>query len=105
LSKNYVLLLINYKSLHNSKIDPGFFVLQAIICDHRTNQEVSVVVQPSSTPSNPVCAENLVGERCASGKRLFNINGEEDIWFVFRDLSVRAEGIFHLKFTLLHIGW
>jgi hypothetical protein len=67
-----------------------------------------LVVHPSSMPGSPQCVDNLVGEKTAHGKRLVNTlnkQEEEDIWFIFRDLSVRAEGMFYMKFTLIHLGW
>ncbi|RIA92646.1 velvet factor-domain-containing protein [Glomus cerebriforme] len=87
------------------KIDPGFFVVYASIFVNKSDQEAMLVKHPSSMPGNPVCVNNLVGEKTAQGKRLFDMQGNEDIWFIFRDLSVRAEGEFYMKFTLMHIGW
>ena len=73
--------------------------------EEKTNQEAMLVAHPSSMPGNPQWVENLVGEKTAQGKRLYDTLGTEDIWFIFMDLSVRAEGIFYLKFTLVHTGW
>jgi hypothetical protein len=91
--------------LHNSKIDPGFFILQAVIHDKRTKKEVSLVMHPTSTQTHQVCYKNLVGEIRANGRRLLNTDGKEDIWFVYKDLSVRTEGEFFIKFTLINVGW
>ncbi len=36
---------------------------------------------------------------------VIDMNGKEDIWFIYRDLSVRTEGKFYLKFALMNVGW
>ncbi|RGB29590.1 velvet factor-domain-containing protein [Rhizophagus diaphanus] len=87
------------------EIDPGFFIIHASLYEEKTNREAMLVVHPSSMPGSPQCVDNLVGEKTAHGKRLCDTQGVEDIWFIFRDLSVRAEGIFYIKFTLTYLGW
>ncbi|GBC09340.1 hypothetical protein RclHR1_08790001 [Rhizophagus clarus] len=87
------------------EIDPGFFVVHASLYDAKTNREAMLVIHPSSMPGKPQCVDNLVGEKATHGKILFDTQENEDIWFVFRDLSVRAEGTFYIKFTLIHLGW
>ncbi|KDQ08854.1 hypothetical protein BOTBODRAFT_556384 [Botryobasidium botryosum FD-172 SS1] len=47
---------------------------------------------------------NLVGHVAANAAKLVDHNGEAGIFFIFPDLSVRAEGLFRLRFRLMDIG-
>ncbi|KAI8977336.1 velvet factor-domain-containing protein [Mycotypha africana] len=48
--------------------------------------------------------KNLVGNAFASAQKLYDPEGQLGIYFVFHDISLRAEGIYHLNFSLMHLG-
>lgn len=57
-----------------------------------------------ASSSSSVAMRNLVGACVATGAKLYNVDGEFGIFYVFHDLSLRSEGKFRLLFSLLNIG-
>ncbi|KAI7887159.1 hypothetical protein K492DRAFT_173510 [Lichtheimia hyalospora FSU 10163] len=57
-----------------------------------------------SHTSSSIAMRNLVGACVATGAKLYNVDGEFGIFYVFHDLSLRSEGKFRLLFSLLNIG-
>ncbi|GAA5804703.1 hypothetical protein HPULCUR_010206 [Helicostylum pulchrum] len=47
---------------------------------------------------------NLVGSSVSSATKLYDLNGNLGIYFVFQDVSLRTEGCFRLKFSLVDVG-
>lgn len=47
---------------------------------------------------------NLVGSSVSSATKLYDLNGHLGIYFVFQDVSLRTEGRFRLKFSLVDVG-
>ncbi|KAI9899557.1 hypothetical protein N3K66_006018 [Trichothecium roseum] len=47
---------------------------------------------------------NLIGSVSASAFHLHDPQGEEGMWFVLQDLSVRLEGNYRLKFSFINVG-
>ncbi|KAI9358407.1 velvet factor-domain-containing protein [Pilaira anomala] len=47
---------------------------------------------------------NLVGSSVSSATKLYDLNGNLGIYFVFQDVSLRTEGRFRLKFSLVDVG-
>ncbi|CAO3625605.1 unnamed protein product [Mucor hiemalis] len=47
---------------------------------------------------------NLVGSSVSSASKLYDLDGKLGIFFVFQDISLRTEGCFRLKFSLVDIG-
>lgn len=47
---------------------------------------------------------NLVGSSVSSATKLYDLDGNLGIFFVFQDVSLRTEGCFRLKFSLVDIG-
>ncbi|KAK4942212.1 hypothetical protein LTR10_017969 [Elasticomyces elasticus] len=67
-----------------------------------------LVNQPVSRPSQDLTREgsvarNLIGSAAANAVKL-DFEGEPGIWFVLQDLSVRTEGWFRLKFSLINLA-
>lgn len=47
---------------------------------------------------------NLVGSLVSSASKLYDLDGNLGIFFVFPDVSIRSEGTYKLKFSLIDIG-
>lgn len=47
---------------------------------------------------------NLVGSSVASAAKLYDLDGNLGIFFVFQDISFRTEGKFKLAFSLINVG-
>lgn len=47
---------------------------------------------------------NLVGQSVVSAQRLTDTEDKVGVWFILHDLSVRTEGNFRLKFTVVNIA-
>lgn len=47
---------------------------------------------------------NLVGSLVSSASKLYDLDGNLGIFFVFPDISIRSEGTYKLKFSLIDIG-
>jgi len=47
---------------------------------------------------------NLIGALAQSGCKLKGMDGQPGVFFIFHDLSVRTEGMFCLRFTLVLLG-
>ncbi|KAI1621467.1 velvet factor [Exophiala viscosa] len=68
----------------------------------------ALVNQPMPRSSQDVTREgsvarNLIGSAAANAVKL-DYQGEPGIWFVLQDLSVRTEGWFRLKFSLINLA-
>ncbi|ORX53634.1 hypothetical protein DM01DRAFT_1305903 [Hesseltinella vesiculosa] len=90
-----------------STIDTSFFV---VVCDswHEDEQaEANLIAQtPSSSGSSDqrnLQMRNLVGTSVASANKLYGIDGQLGIFFVFHDISFRMEGNFKLRFSLTNL--
>jgi hypothetical protein len=68
---------------------------------------------PSPSSSPPLSTEettktlqmrNLVGSSVASAAKLYDLDGNLGIFFVFQDISFRTEGKFKLAFSLINVG-
>ncbi|KAG0358067.1 hypothetical protein BG005_002768 [Podila minutissima] len=64
------------------------------------DSDLSVITQSNSTSST---TRNLTGSTVSSGSLLFNTENELGIYFIFPDISVRAEGTFTLKFSFTQL--
>ncbi|CAI2171549.1 4792_t:CDS:2 [Funneliformis geosporum] len=84
-------ILDGSKPINIDTIDAGLFILQASLHDSQTGLDVTSV--------------NLIGEKFANGQKLEDTSGNLDIWFVYKDLSVRSEGQFFFEFNMICIGW
>ncbi|KAJ1661123.1 hypothetical protein IWQ61_000059 [Dispira simplex] len=106
---------------HNHRVenlsDVSNFVCMATIWSASGQSECSVVVNPSSVPSqpsfprssvislsNPTYTRNLVGSAAVTGQYLTDLDHRSQIFFIFSDLAVRTEGRFTLKFTVTRLG-
>lgn len=47
---------------------------------------------------------NLVGSSVASAIKLYDLDGNLGIFYVFQDVSFRTEGKFKLAFSLINVG-
>ncbi|CAG8538877.1 1605_t:CDS:2 [Paraglomus brasilianum] len=93
------------------------FVVHAGLWSNNRKEERSLVINPSSIPTQstgpsstvmslngPTCTRNLMGSLTSSAYTLTNQHGQQGIYFVFQDLSVRTEGTFTLKFQFADIS-
>ncbi|KAG1174730.1 hypothetical protein G6F70_004589 [Rhizopus microsporus] len=48
--------------------------------------------------------KNLVGASVVSANKLYDLDGNLGIFFIFHDISLRTEGTFRLKFSLIDVG-
>jgi len=46
---------------------------------------------------------NLAGATVASAEKLYDLDGNLGIFFIFQDISLRIEGVFKLEFSLVDI--
>ncbi|KAF2134045.1 hypothetical protein P153DRAFT_280951 [Dothidotthia symphoricarpi CBS 119687] len=56
------------------------------------------------TPINQNHTRNLIGSNSVNAQRLNDLDGKPGFWFVLQDLSVRTEGHFRLKFSIVDVG-
>ncbi|CAJ0836114.1 8723_t:CDS:2 [Entrophospora sp. SA101] len=92
-------------------VDTAFYVCQAVLYEYGTDKEATLVVHPASqaslktSPSLVSATANLVGTPIAQARVLRDVDNKPGIWFIYRDLSVRTDGMFYLKFQLFYIGF
>ncbi|CAJ0768456.1 16666_t:CDS:2, partial [Entrophospora sp. SA101] len=89
-------------------VDTAFYVCQAVLYEYGTDKEATLVVHPASQASLPSLVSataNLVGTPIAQARVLRDVDNKPGIWFIYRDLSVRTDGMFYLKFQLFYIGF
>ncbi|KAJ1976979.1 hypothetical protein H4R33_006312 [Dimargaris cristalligena] len=100
-----------YGNLVEDTEDISSFVCLVTIWSHNKTMDCSVVVNPSSVPSQPSFpsssvislndpshTRNLVGSTVASAQLLQDLDGHSRTFFIFPDLAVRTEGQFTLRF-------
>ncbi|KAI9247446.1 velvet factor-domain-containing protein [Phascolomyces articulosus] len=76
-------------------VDISFFV---VLCDNWQADgitEANVIAEPSK--------RNLVGSLVASAIKLYNVQSQLGIYFIFSDISVRLEGTYRLGFSLVDV--
>lgn len=56
------------------------------------------------TNTSSIKMRNLVGSSVSSATKLYDLNGNLGIFFIFQDVSLRTEGYFRLKFSLIDVG-
>jgi hypothetical protein len=79
--------------------------------DDSTAPSSQVVSIPTTTTNGEgidtntaIRMRNLVGSSVSSATKLYDLNGNLGIFFVFQDVSLRTEGCFRLKFSLVDVG-
>ncbi|KAF9302441.1 hypothetical protein BGZ74_005341 [Mortierella antarctica] len=88
--------LVSNPSILPQPEDTSSSKYQGVIMD----SDLSVITQSNSTSST---TRNLTGSTVSSGSLLFNTENELGIYFIFPDISVRAEGTFTLKFSFTQL--
>ena len=48
--------------------------------------------------------KNLVGSSVSSATKLYDLDGKLGIFFIFQDVSLRTEGRFRLRFSLIDVA-
>ncbi|KAI9245761.1 velvet factor-domain-containing protein [Sporodiniella umbellata] len=110
----------NGKELDVKTFDATFLVVMCDSCLMETKEEDTILQQrkPSMISQSQVnvfssvdkskgnnhYVKNLVGTTVASANKLYDLEGNLGIFFVFHDLSVRTEGMFRLKFSLIDVN-
>ncbi|RUS21810.1 hypothetical protein BC937DRAFT_91402 [Endogone sp. FLAS-F59071] len=75
-----------------------FFVLHVTLWSEDGNEERNII------SNSPKCARILMGSLVSSPSLLKNNEGERGLYFAFPDLSIRTEGRYTLKFSLMKLG-
>ncbi|CAI2162427.1 12231_t:CDS:2, partial [Funneliformis geosporum] len=99
-----------------SSVDHSMMIVHAGLWSESCTDERSLVINPSSIPTQstgpsstvmslnaPSCTRNLMGHCTSSAYVLTNDLGQQGIYFIFQDLSVRTEGTFTLKFSFCDV--
>ncbi|EIM24234.1 hypothetical protein WALSEDRAFT_62056 [Wallemia mellicola CBS 633.66] len=73
----------------------------AYVYNSTTATQAANTTQASLTSDKPI--RNLLGSLTAEGTRLRDMENNQGIFFCFQDLSVRVEGVFTLRFSLVDI--
>jgi hypothetical protein len=60
--------------------------------------------EPGKDQYTAIKMRNLVGASVASATKLYDLDGNLGIFFIFQDISLRMEGVFRLQFSLIDIG-
>ncbi|KAK9767589.1 hypothetical protein K7432_002522 [Basidiobolus ranarum] len=75
-----------------------FFVLHVTLWSEDGTEERNIISNP------PKCTRVLMGSLVSSPNILKNPEGEQGCYFCFPDLSIRTEGRYCLKFSLMKLG-
>ncbi|RUS29076.1 velvet factor-domain-containing protein [Jimgerdemannia flammicorona] len=75
-----------------------FFVLHVTLWSDDGTDERNIISNP------PKCTRVLMGSLVSSPSLLKNPEGEQGLYFAFPDLSIRTEGRYTLKFSLMKLG-
>ncbi|CAG8447272.1 12100_t:CDS:2 [Acaulospora morrowiae] len=99
-----------------SSVDHSMMIVHAGLWSEDSIEERSLVINPSSIPTQstgpsstvmslnaPSSTRNLMGHCTSSAYVLNNHMGQQGIYFIFQDLSVRTEGSFTLKFSFCDV--
>lgn len=101
------------QSVESNKNDPSSMTTENTTIVSKTLEKFStqIVSFPNNVTDEPgkdqytaVKMRNLVGSSVASATKLYDIDGNLGIFFIFQDISLRTEGIFRLQFSLIDIG-
>ncbi|KAI7847305.1 velvet factor, partial [Circinella umbellata] len=85
----------NGNRVNAEDVDISFLI---VLCDNWQADgmtEANVIAEPSK--------RNLVGSLVASAIKLYNVQGQLGIYFIFSDISVRLEGVYRLGFSLVDV--
>ncbi|SAL99305.1 hypothetical protein [Absidia glauca] len=74
-----------------------FFVLHVTLWSADRTEERNIISNP------PKCTRVLMGSLVSSPSLLKNPNGEQGLYFAFPDLSIRTEGRYTLRFSLMKL--
>lgn len=74
-----------------------FFVLHVTLWSEDKQEERNVISNP------PKCTRVLMGSLVSSPSLLKNTKGEHGLYFAFPDLSIRTEGRYTLRFSLIKL--
>ncbi|CAG8752551.1 23445_t:CDS:2 [Cetraspora pellucida] len=95
-----VQLVVNDENgnLDSSMLQNPFFVLHVTLWSEDCKEERNVISNP------PKITRVLMGSLVSSPAILKNTDGEPGCYFCFPDLSIRTEGKYTLKFSLMKLG-
>ncbi|KAI9015254.1 velvet factor-domain-containing protein [Phycomyces nitens] len=74
-----------------------FFVLHVTLWSDDRKEERNIISNP------PKCTRVLMGSLVSSPSLLKNTEGEQGLYFAFPDLSIRTEGRYTLRFSLMKL--
>jgi len=74
-----------------------FFVLHVTLWSDDRSEERNIISNP------PKCTRVLMGSLVSSPSLLKNPEGEQGLYFAFPDLSIRTEGRYTLRFSLMKL--
>ncbi|KAF9298413.1 hypothetical protein BGZ74_009385 [Mortierella antarctica] len=88
--------------VRNMVATPSGSVSSSGAASHR--REKASAAMAGASPMPPKLTRILMGSVVVSPILLFNEKGEQGWYFSFPDLSIRTEGVYTLKFSLLRLG-
>ncbi|KAG0083619.1 hypothetical protein BGZ92_010621 [Podila epicladia] len=88
--------------VRNMVATPSGSVSSSGAAGHRREKASAAMAETSPIP--PKLTRILMGSVVVSPILLFNEKGEQGWYFSFPDLSIRTEGVYTLKFSLLRLG-
>ncbi|KAF7730726.1 hypothetical protein EC973_001675 [Apophysomyces ossiformis] len=74
-----------------------FFILHVTLWSADRLEERNIISNP------PKCTRVLMGSLVSSPSLLKNPDGEQGLYFAFPDLSIRTEGVYTLRFSLMKL--
>lgn len=83
---------------HDSMLQNPFFVLHVTLWSSDGREERNLIANP------PGVTRVLMGSLVSSPSLLKDNEGLPGCFFVFPDLSIRTEGVYRLKFSLMKLG-
>lgn len=82
----------------NRMLQIPFFVLHVTLWSDDRSEERNIISNP------PKCTRVLMGSLVSSPSLLKNPEGEQGLYFAFPDLSIRTEGRYTLRFSLMKLA-
>lgn len=95
--KESVISLFLSSFFFSRSLQTPFFVLHVTLWSADRTEERNIISNP------PKCTRVLMGSLVSSPSLLKNPQGEQGLYFAFPDLSIRTEGQYTLRFSLIKL--
>lgn len=84
-------------TIKDRSLQTPFFVLHVTLWSAEMDEERNIISNP------PKCTRVLMGSLVSSPSLLKDPEGEQGLYFAFPDLSIRTEGRYTLRFSLMKL--